>query len=162
LCQVSHRVIHDTALKANRIKPTKSEFSKTAYELTPGSLTLSDLHPNVIKRGGKAGREEEYTYCFGTYRVLSLHHQTQPTDKLLQFPARTPELYEENVAPLVIKAMNGFNSTIFAYGQTGSGKSFTMVRCRLSALSPADKFPRRVHRMSLVSFLALWTACLTP
>jgi centromeric protein E len=69
------------------------------------------------------------------------------SDKLLQYPSTTPELYEVKVAPLVEKAMNGFNSTVFAYvsrscylispdltfrnhryGQTGSGKSFTMVR----------------------------------
>jgi centromeric protein E len=35
-------------------------------------------------------------------------------DKLLQFPSRTPELYNAKIAPLVDKAMNGFNSTIFA------------------------------------------------
>lgn len=46
---------------------------------------------------------------------------------LLRHPSRTPDLYTSKVAPLVDKAMNGFNSTIFAYGQTGSGKSFTMT-----------------------------------
>ena len=46
---------------------------------------------------------------------------------LLRQPSKTPELYSAKVAPLVEKAMNGFNSTIFAYGQTGSGKSFTMT-----------------------------------
>jgi centromeric protein E len=48
-----------------RIKPTESTFLHTAYELTQSSLTLSDKHPNVQKRGGKAGREDEYTYNFG-------------------------------------------------------------------------------------------------
>lgn len=48
-------------------------------------------------------------------------------DTLVQFPTRTPELYENKIAPLVDKAMKGFNSTVFAYGQTGSGKSHTMV-----------------------------------
>lgn len=38
----------------------------TAYELTQDSLTLTDNHPNVQKRGGKAGREDEYSYNFGT------------------------------------------------------------------------------------------------
>ena len=46
---------------------------------------------------------------------------------LLRQPSKTPELYTSKIAPLVQKAMNGFNSTIFAYGQTGSGKSFTMT-----------------------------------
>lgn len=50
-----------------------------------------------------------------------------PTDTLVQFPTKTPQLYQNKVAPLVEKAMKGFNSTVFAYGQTGSGKSHTMV-----------------------------------
>ncbi|KAJ9106743.1 hypothetical protein QFC19_003055 [Naganishia cerealis] len=41
-------------------------------------------------------------------------------------PEPTLALYERQIAPLVAKAMAGFNSTIFAYGQTGSGKTHTM------------------------------------
>ncbi|WRT66518.1 uncharacterized protein IL334_003477 [Kwoniella shivajii] len=95
----------DKVVVCVRIKPTHSPFANVAYAMSSTSLTLSDEHPKVKQRGGKAGRED---------------------DKLLRFPSTTPELYEEKVAPLVDKAMNGFNSTIFAYGQTGSGKSFTM------------------------------------
>jgi centromeric protein E len=50
----------------SRIKPTTCQFAETAYEVTSSSLSLSDSHPNVQKRGGKAGREDEYTYSFGT------------------------------------------------------------------------------------------------
>jgi centromeric protein E len=39
---------------------------QTAYELSSTSLALSDKHPNVVKRGGKLGRESEYTYPVGT------------------------------------------------------------------------------------------------
>lgn len=35
-------------------------------------------------------------------------------------------LYAAAAQPLVVSALNGFNSTIFAYGQTGCGKSFSM------------------------------------
>ncbi len=41
-------------------------------------------------------------------------------------PSLTSSLYENQISPLVTKAMQGFNSTIFAYGQTGSGKTHTM------------------------------------
>ncbi|OCF32982.1 hypothetical protein I316_05320 [Kwoniella heveanensis BCC8398] len=102
----------DKVVVCVRIKPTQSPFAEIAYDMTPTSLSLSDEHPKVKQRGGKAGREDGYTYTF---------------DKLLRHPATTPELYADKVAPLVDKAMNGFNSTIFAYGQTGSGKSFTMT-----------------------------------
>ncbi|WVR06885.1 hypothetical protein IAU60_003921 [Kwoniella sp. DSM 27419] len=102
----------DKVVVCMRVKPTRNPFADIAYEITPTSLSLSDNHPKVKQRGGKAGREEGYTYTF---------------DKLLQHPSTTPELYHEKIAPLVEKAMNGFNSTVFAYGQTGSGKSFTMT-----------------------------------
>ncbi|WVW84086.1 hypothetical protein I302_106115 [Kwoniella bestiolae CBS 10118] len=102
----------DKVVVCVRIKPTTNPFANIAYDITPTSLTLSDEHPKVKQRGGKAGREDGYTYTF---------------DKLLQYPSTTPELYGQKVAPLVDKAMHGFNSTIFAYGQTGSGKSFTMT-----------------------------------
>ncbi|ORX37881.1 kinesin motor domain-domain-containing protein [Kockovaella imperatae] len=96
-----------------RVKPTQSSFSKTAYNLTSNSLTLTESHPNVIRRGGKAmGREDEYIYMF---------------DNLIEHPSTTEELYRSNVSPLVDKAMSGFNATVFAYGQTGSGKSYTMT-----------------------------------
>ncbi|KAL1411458.1 Kinesin-like protein kip2 [Vanrija albida] len=101
----------DKVVVCVRIKPTANPFATTAYDLSETSLTLSDTHPSVVRRGGKAGREAEYTYNF---------------DTLINYPTRTPELYETKVAPMVEKAMKGFNSTVFAYGQTGSGKSHTM------------------------------------
>ena len=86
----------------------------TAYELTQDSLTLTDHHPNVQKRGGKAGREDEYSYNFGPSPSDAVLCKLTSIDALLQFPSRTPDLYEQRVAPLVNKAMNGYNSTIFA------------------------------------------------
>jgi hypothetical protein len=58
-------------LTFDRVKPSTSAFPKHAYELTPTSLTLSDSHPNVLKRGGKAGRQEEYNYTFGELSHLN-------------------------------------------------------------------------------------------
>lgn len=60
-----HRAPKHPLKLSNRIKPTTSAFLTQAYELTPTSLTLSDAHPNVQKRGGKSGREDEYTYTVG-------------------------------------------------------------------------------------------------
>lgn len=97
-----------------RIKPPKQSLSAlSAYALdeSANTLTLTDTHPNVAKRGGKAGREREYVYTF---------------DQLHLPPHETTVLYERHIASLVDKAMAGFNSTIFAYGQTGSGKTHTM------------------------------------
>lgn len=66
----------------------------------------------------------------------------------MQFPTRTPELYNDKIAPLVQQAMNGFNSTVFAYGQTGSGKSHTMVS---DILGVADT-NSRAYLLSSASF----------
>ena len=41
--------------------------------------------------------------------------------------APTEQVYRELGAPVLRKALDGFNGTIFAYGQTGSGKTFTMT-----------------------------------
>lgn len=35
-------------------------------------------------------------------------------------------IFAQDVAPIVEKALSGFNATIFAYGNTGAGKTFTM------------------------------------
>ena len=35
-------------------------------------------------------------------------------------------LYEQSILPAVMRALEGFNCTVFAYGQTGTGKTYTM------------------------------------
>lgn len=97
-----------------RARPSSSSSQPSQfYNLSPstGTLELSDSHPNVRKRGGKGNRESEYSFSF---------------DALHLPPSLTSSLYENQISPLVTKAMQGFNSTIFAYGQTGSGKTHTM------------------------------------
>ena len=37
------------------------------------------------------------------------------------------DAYNEIAKQLVIKSLNGYNTTVFAYGQTGSGKTWTMM-----------------------------------
>lgn len=37
------------------------------------------------------------------------------------------QVYEDLGKPLLMKALDGFNGTVFAYGQTGSGKTHTMM-----------------------------------
>jgi hypothetical protein len=63
-------------------------------------------------------------------------------------PEPTLSIYERQIAPLVTKAMAGFNSTIFAYGQTGSGESLA-VRCgeeNAGQLTEHDS-PGKTHTM---------------
>ncbi len=37
------------------------------------------------------------------------------------------QVYKDLGEPMLLKALDGFNGTLFAYGQTGSGKSFSMM-----------------------------------
>ncbi|XP_032237821.2 kinesin-II 85 kDa subunit isoform X2 [Nematostella vectensis] len=40
---------------------------------------------------------------------------------------KTDQLYHDLAEPLLNKALDGFNATLFVYGQTGTGKTFSMV-----------------------------------
>lgn len=128
----------------NRARPVSSSECLEAYEMDAEfhTLSLSDTHSRVMKRGRKSGRAGEYSYSFGeSPAVLPFRNKRLFTfiqcssesimmvyrvifcciDALHLPPAQTTSLYEQNIAPLVMKCMGGFNSTIFAYGQTGSG-----------------------------------------
>ncbi|KAL1770254.1 kinesin KIF25 [Sigmodon hispidus] len=55
-----------------------------------------------------------------------------PTDKTYSFervygPAESQAAIFEDVRPLIISLLDGYNVCIMAYGQTGSGKSYTML-----------------------------------
>jgi hypothetical protein len=47
-------------------------------------------------------------------------------DSVYDCSASQTQIYADLGAPILRKALEGFNGTIFAYGQTGSGKTFTM------------------------------------
>lgn len=47
-------------------------------------------------------------------------------DRCFHPDGNNTEVYERVGKPVVLKALEGFNGTVFTYGQTGSGKTFTM------------------------------------
>jgi len=65
----------------------------------------------------------------GTQVVL--HSKGEPHsyafDHVFGIDSEQPSVYEALGCPLINKAFDGFNATIFAYGQTGSGKTHTMM-----------------------------------
>mmetsp|Transcript_108104 Transcript_108104/g.230818 ORF Transcript_108104/g.230818 Transcript_108104/m.230818 type:complete len:608 (+) Transcript_108104:114-1937(+) len=67
----------------------------------------------MLNEDGKAQHSYAFDHVFGT-------KSTQP------------EVFKALGMPLLDKAFEGFNSTIFAYGQTGSGKTHTMMSDRKS------------------------------
>ncbi|ORZ29754.1 hypothetical protein BCR44DRAFT_1418978 [Catenaria anguillulae PL171] len=83
------------------------------------------------------------------------------------------QLYEDAVAPLLEKFLEGFNATVLAYGQTGSGKTYSMgtgldgnIGTENQGIVPRaisvmfDELPRRYPEPSsysvAVSFLELY------
>lgn len=54
---------------SSRFKPPSSPQCYQSYEFAEdrSTLSLSESHPTVIKRNGKAGREKEYTYRFSEH-----------------------------------------------------------------------------------------------
>ena len=77
---------------------------------------LSVHHPNVTRRGGAAGRDDDYTYRFGELRdsPTAVRPLTRSSDKLISAPETTADLYDDKVSHLVDQTMRGFNSTVFA------------------------------------------------
>ena len=48
-------------------------------------------------------------------------------DCVLNPETSNKECYDKVAKQLVLKAMRGYNATVFAYGQTGSGKTWSML-----------------------------------
>jgi hypothetical protein len=48
-------------------------------------------------------------------------------DAVLNESSSQDQAYEATGKPILLKAVQGYNGTIFAYGQTGSGKTYTML-----------------------------------
>lgn len=47
-------------------------------------------------------------------------------DNVFGADVTTKQIFQRTVRPIVEKALQGVNQTVFAYGQTSAGKTFTM------------------------------------
>ena len=83
---------------AVRARPLSKDEGEAALRFTPTTVTVSP------------GKNEQ-AFSF---------------DSVYDGEATQQSIYTDLGAPLLRKALEGFNGTIFAYGQTGSGKTFTM------------------------------------
>ena len=57
-------------------------------------------------------------------QTFSFDHCFWSVDEEHELFADQTKIYEAIGAPLLDKAINGYNTCLFAYGQTGSGKSY--------------------------------------
>ena len=59
------------------------------------------------------------------------------------------QLYRELIAPLILRALDGFKCTVIAYGQTGAGKTYTMQGDESNDLksTAAGLIPRSIYTL---------------
>jgi kinesin family member 11 len=80
-------------------------------ELAEGAQSVLTCRRNEVEVAKYAAYVQRKAYLF--HRVFGEGtHQRQ--------------LYKETVLPVVQRALDGYNCTVFAYGQTGTGKTFTL------------------------------------
>ncbi|KAJ8985878.1 hypothetical protein NQ317_006252 [Molorchus minor] len=89
-----------------RVRPLSKKEIAEANE----NIVISDYKENliVLKKNGEHTKPFKFDHIFGSN-----------TDQL--------EMYRMVAFPIVEKALEGYNGTIFAYGQTGTGKTYTMA-----------------------------------
>ncbi|CAJ1371811.1 unnamed protein product [Effrenium voratum] len=116
------------------------------------AVRVRPLSDKEIKEGG--------TECVEVNDATVTLHQDkdQPPavfafDHVFGLDSTQPQVFETLGMPLLDKAFEGYNATIFAYGQTGSGKTHTMMADRKSddrGLIPriSDNLFQRVSRLT--------------
>ena len=87
-------------------KRSQNDGAFVAWDISDDRTSVSQS----IETGKVHGRTHSYTL-----------------DRVFGTDATTKEVYQESVASLVKRAMEGYNSTILAYGQTSTGKTHTMT-----------------------------------
>lgn len=77
-----------------------------------------------------------------------------PTTKSKKFefdhvfhPGSQQDIYAQIASPIVKKAMQGFNGTVFAYGQTGSGKTWSTMGSNDGAEEHKGIIPRSIEEI---------------
>ena len=95
---------------AVRCRPLSSkEISRGCSEIVEMTdKTVSITAPPGARVDGDREKSFTFDFCYFT-------------------DSKQDQVYQDLGLSVVMKALDGFNSTIFAYGQTGSGKTFTMM-----------------------------------
>uniref|UniRef100_A0A182M2Q0 Kinesin motor domain-containing protein n=1 Tax=Anopheles culicifacies TaxID=139723 RepID=A0A182M2Q0_9DIPT len=101
---------------AVRIRPMSQAEQARGCQTVVEQAALD--HPQILVCGGRTPSDVfSYSYVFPPAAIQS-------------------QLYEQSVAPLLTKLLDGYNATILAYGQTSSGKTFTMGTDFTGEMSP--------------------------
>lgn len=95
------------------------------------AVRVRPLSEKEIREGGEVCVDVDRKNATITLKQDSGEHLFA-FDNIFGLESTQPEVFEQLGVPLLDKAFEGYNSTIFAYGQTGSGKTHTMMSDRKS------------------------------
>ena len=94
-------------------------------------VRIRPMAAETWEQGGQEGSSKESFYAELDRTVLELDSSgtvvnSWSFDYVFGPTVSTSQIFDDLAMPVVEKAMDGFNGTIFAYGQTAAGKTFSM------------------------------------
>ncbi len=120
------------AAESNKKKPSEEVREANCWNLDSRTNTISatEQHPALAKRGSSSAPVTS-SRCADTSIIGGPDDDSNGSYKFsfdsLTLPGGTSnEIYDQQIAPIIKAAVEGYNATVFAYGQTGSGKTHTM------------------------------------
>ncbi|XP_055336411.1 kinesin-like protein KIF6 isoform X2 [Paramacrobiotus metropolitanus] len=162
LCKSTTNLLLDSSMKENvrvfvRLRPTSSQDlldtiqtcklpCKSAFETAESVNLPNNGEECTTPRGGNNGATSHLrqilkvtvprpTATDGTSSHYRDSFQFQ-FDRIFPTTCYQEDLFEHVARPLVDRALEGFNGTLFAYGQTGSGKTYTITGPLTGCTSP--------------------------
>ncbi|XP_074646224.1 kinesin-like protein KIFC3 [Tubulanus polymorphus] len=107
----------------------RKKYHNQLVELKGNIRVFTRVRPKIREDGGGIMATNCLSYDEDDNALLNVQfkgrRQVFEMDRVFTDKSSQPEVFEE-VKPLVISAIDGYNVCIFAYGQTGSGKTYTM------------------------------------
>ena len=101
-----------------RIRPRQDD-RRQSYRLLDGSKFIEFRVPQKFSKSKFVGVAND--------RTADAKRFVFSCPKVFPETASQETVYEETAGPVVAKALDGVNGTIFTYGQTGSGKTYTLT-----------------------------------
>ncbi|KAG9483318.1 hypothetical protein GDO78_009312 [Eleutherodactylus coqui] len=108
-CHEAENCAVTVAVRVRPFSTRETNENATQVVFMNGQETIVH-HPD-----SKQNRKFFYDFSFSSFKKTEPNYASQE------------KVYEKLAAPLLDRALLGYNTCLFAYGQTGSGKSYTMM-----------------------------------
>eukprot|EP00057_Strongylocentrotus_purpuratus_P020865 XP_011675339.1 PREDICTED: kinesin-like protein KIFC3 [Strongylocentrotus purpuratus] len=107
----------------------RKKYHNELIDLKGNIRVFARVRPLIKEDGGGANAKPVVTFDQDDDGLLNVLNKgrmsTFEVDKVFNQASSQEEVFND-VRPLIISSVDGYNVCIFAYGQTGSGKTFTM------------------------------------